>query len=312
MRPSRVVVDTGSGYNVIRKDALLRNWRQRVLVNADLPDLCDANGNPLNIRHEVQLRIRLGDAVYPVRFLIVTKLACSVLLGTQFLDKHVDAIKCRQRVVYLTRSIVPILGVWDSRTPYQGEYPVPEPVPEEPTTPTKETRAPKKPLVATCIRLCRPVRLPAYAQVKAQVITPGGGLVYIEPVQAVYQRYQVRAINGVHEVHPDIPFELLISNFSNVKRRLPKGMLIAYATPSPLALVALLGDGAREMASLLNITPLEETPPCETTVTQKDLARAAPDPKEAPTWEPGASEEVGPPTTETAPPPPPTGRGSSS
>ena len=93
MMPKPIVVDTGTGYNVIRQDALPPGRERHITHSADLPALGDANNNPLCVRHEVQLRIWLGDATYPVRSIVVNRLACPVLLGTHFLDQHVDAIK---------------------------------------------------------------------------------------------------------------------------------------------------------------------------------------------------------------------------
>ena len=93
MMPKPIVVDIGSGFNVIRQDALPPGWERHLTHSADLLALGDANNNPLFVRHEVQLRIQLGDATYPVRFIVVNRLACPVLLGTHFLDQHVDAIK---------------------------------------------------------------------------------------------------------------------------------------------------------------------------------------------------------------------------
>ena len=65
------------------------------------------------------LRHLIGDPLYPVRFIVVNRLACPVLLGTHFLDQHVDAIKCKQRFLYLTGSIVPILSVEKAANPHQ-------------------------------------------------------------------------------------------------------------------------------------------------------------------------------------------------
>ena len=179
-----IMVDTGSGYNVIcQGGALPPGWERRITHSADFPALGDANNNPLCVRHEVKLRIRLGDATYPVRFIVVNRIACSVLLGTHFLDQHVDAIKCRQRVLYLTRSIVQILGVGTARTPHQ-EQRAPDntaPVPEV------NRRDPKKPPTSARIRLCRPLRLPPFTQVKAHVVTQSGGLVHTEPQHSMYQ-----------------------------------------------------------------------------------------------------------------------------
>ena len=125
MIPKPVVVDNGSGYKAIRQDALPSGWERHITLSADLPALGDANNTPLCVRHEVRLQIRLGDTVYPVRFIAVNRPACPVLMGTHFLDQHVDPIKCKQRVLYLTRSVVPILGVGKAATPHQ-EQPAPD------------------------------------------------------------------------------------------------------------------------------------------------------------------------------------------
>ena len=45
MHPTPVVIDTGSGYNVIRRSALPHNWESYVTVDRDLPRLGDASGN---------------------------------------------------------------------------------------------------------------------------------------------------------------------------------------------------------------------------------------------------------------------------
>ena len=120
----------------------------------------------------------------------------------------------------------------------------------------------------------------------------------------MYQQYQVRVINGVHEVIPEEPFDLLLSNFSRVERHLPKGMVVAYAAPSPLALIPLLGPAAREMARVLNIAPLEDGAAKSAPLTQEDLEQAAPD-SDVKTRSQSAERDVGPVTSERAPAPPP-------
>ena len=168
---------------------------------------------------------------------------------------------------------MPILGVGKAGTPHQEER---APDHNKAPEPEMNRRDPKTPPTFTRIRLCRPLRLPPFTQVKAQVFTQSGGLVHTEPRHSVYQKYQVRAINGVHEVIPEEPFELLLSNFSKVERRFPKGMVIAYAAPSPLALIPLAGKAAKEMAQVLNIAPIK-VGAATATLTQDDLKQAAPD-----------------------------------
>ena len=93
----------------------------------------------------------------------------------------------------------------------------------------------------------------------------------------MYQQYQMRVINGVQEVIPEEPFDLLLSSFSRVERHLPKGMVFAYAAPSPLALIPLLGPAAIEIAQFLNIAPLEDGAAKAAPLTESDLEHAAPD-----------------------------------
>ena len=65
-------------------------WRSS--ARQGLPSLGDANGNALDIRHQVLLRARFGNALYRILFYVVDHLACPILLGTQFANRHIEAI----------------------------------------------------------------------------------------------------------------------------------------------------------------------------------------------------------------------------
>ena len=93
-KPWPIIVDTGSGFNVIRRSALPDGWKKFITASNDLPTLGDANGNALVVQHQVLLRVRLGNALYRVLFYVVDHLACPVLLGTQFANRHIEAIRC--------------------------------------------------------------------------------------------------------------------------------------------------------------------------------------------------------------------------
>ena len=121
------------------------------------------------------MRIQLEDATNPVCFIVVDRLACPIRLGTQFLDHHVDAIKCKECVLYLTRSIIRILGIGDKTAPPQEPPPLSRTHAAKPETkPTDSAKRPK----AARIRLCTSLCLPPFTQVKAQVITQRGGPVH--------------------------------------------------------------------------------------------------------------------------------------
>ena len=121
--PVPLVVDTGSGYNVIRRSALPEGWQKCVTTSEGLPSLGDANGNALDIRHEVLLRVRVGNALCRVLFYVVDHLACPVILGTQFANRHVEAIWCIRGEVQFTRDTLPILGRGNRTKPWRPGRP---------------------------------------------------------------------------------------------------------------------------------------------------------------------------------------------
>ena len=47
MHPTPIIIDTGSGYNVIRRDALPEGWSDYITVDRSLPKLGDASGREL-------------------------------------------------------------------------------------------------------------------------------------------------------------------------------------------------------------------------------------------------------------------------
>ena len=119
MHPTPIVVDTGSGYNVIRRSALPKDWSDYITVDRALPRLGDANGRSLQVSYEVLLRVRLGNALYRVPFLVVENLSCPVLLGTRFANQHIEAIWCRKGKIEFTQDILPIIGSGKKTKPWE-------------------------------------------------------------------------------------------------------------------------------------------------------------------------------------------------
>ena len=75
-------------------------------------------------------------------------------------------------------------------------------------------------------------------------------IIVTEPKGYLYVKYGIRAMNIVHEVKENKPFTILLSNFSRIARRPPKGMIITFASRSPIALVALTSGEAHEPGAM--------------------------------------------------------------
>ena len=110
MTPTYLVIDTGSGYNVIRRTALPPSHNGYQLSHEGVPALCDANGNPLDIQGVAVLRVRLGNNVFQVPFVVVEHLICPVIPGSHFLNRHVKAIWCQAGKLQIRRQKLPLVG----------------------------------------------------------------------------------------------------------------------------------------------------------------------------------------------------------
>lgn len=71
INPFYEAIDTGSGYKVIRRNALHVDWQENVLHEENVPAIGDANGNPLHIHYSIGLPIKFGVALYRIRFIVV-------------------------------------------------------------------------------------------------------------------------------------------------------------------------------------------------------------------------------------------------
>lgn len=60
------------------------------------------------------------------------------------------------------------------------------------------------------------------------------GLIHTEPENFLSIRGCVRSANDIHKVAGNKPFEILLTSFSTVEKKVTKGMVISFATRSPV------------------------------------------------------------------------------
>ena len=95
------VLDTGAGSSFIRKEVLPKQLLDKVRAVHERPDIRDANNNRVSILGTLRLLVQLGSRQDTVTFNVVSNLGTDVILGCDFLDKHVEAIRPRKRLVTL-------------------------------------------------------------------------------------------------------------------------------------------------------------------------------------------------------------------
>ena len=258
MRSFNIVLDTGAGINVIKTSALPVGWENHLIEGADLPELGDANGKPLKLQGAIRLRVRFRNSVFLTTFVIADRLAVDIILGTCFLNKHVRAIECSEgRVQFLKK---------DTKLPILDRRGKPLSQPENNDEGTQGQDAPKTRRKSTSnfgashtVRLSRKITIPPMSQVAASVSTEAGGLVFIEPKNAIFDRHRVRTANGVADVMTNAQFEIVLANFSKVAKSLPKNTVIAYATRNPTGIHSLGRAVGQELMKVLHLPFTEST-----------------------------------------------------
>ena len=94
------VLDTGAGPNFVQAVDLPPECRSR-LRQGPLPKVTDANRNPIRMIGKIELVIQLGNWISKTSFIVCEKLTVPVILGCDFCDKFVEAIRPLRRVVEL-------------------------------------------------------------------------------------------------------------------------------------------------------------------------------------------------------------------
>ncbi|CAN8076123.1 unnamed protein product [Agarophyton chilense] len=215
------ILDTGAGPNFIRESELGPADLERIRYGP-LPDIRDANKNAVKTLGTVRLLVRLGRFVVLVDFIVCKTLAAPVVLGCDYCDKFVEAIRPRRKLVELDdRSMVPIV-----RKPMRR-------CSEAPRLPPSMEYGKSGGRVSPRIRVAKSAMLKAQTQTWVQVRTERHGFVVIQPNTRMYESCGLLVANGIVQVDPGSPFWILVSNFSDNDYQIPKNQVVATALPHP-------------------------------------------------------------------------------
>lgn len=70
------------------------------------------------------------------------------------------------------------------------------------------------------------------------------GLVHTESKHSFFVDNCLKITNCVHEFNFDVPFMVVLSNFSNTSRKIPKQMFVGYATRITNLIILLMLDSS--------------------------------------------------------------------
>jgi len=191
LRAFGVVVDTGAGPNLVRRDALAPEWLRQVLTSKEEEQvrLRDANNARLRTSGTVTLWLQTGARIVPVPVLVVDDLSVPVILGCTFIDDNDHAILPQDRSIRWTDgSVTAILrGPLDDADRSMG--------------------------VSCVLRATHKTRLPPSAATIVWVRTMWGGLGQVFGASRLFTTHGVTIANGVHDIVPGLSFPVIVTNF---------------------------------------------------------------------------------------------------
>jgi len=218
------VLDTGAGHNFIRLDQLPPEAR-KVIRQRNLPDIRDANKGRVRSIGVITLRVQLGSHQARVDFVVCERLSVPVILGCDFCDKHVEAIRPRSKTVELEDgTTIPIIRAPTKRSRRSV------PLPKAFEFPTRHERPSFK------VKLAEPYRLRAGTQHWVKVHSEFHGVGVLQPRGTSYEKHGVAATNGIVHVEPGKTFHILVSNFGVKDRLMQRNQTVAEVCDHPHAM----------------------------------------------------------------------------
>jgi len=228
MRLTTGILDTGAMPSSIRVDALPKGWERRSHRRPPLPHNVDANKNPIFARSIITLCLRFGGFAADVDSVVVQRLAVPVLLGTSFINRHVEALHPRRkRVRWSTDALVPILSC---------------------TARGKRERR-RSPRDAT-VRLVQRRVLPPRTRIAMMVTSDVAGQVLVAPYNRLHKHHRCQTARGLAIVVPGHSFSVEVASISDKLVCLHKGIIIAtVSSVDDVDCLLITDDAASPIAS---------------------------------------------------------------
>jgi len=209
------VLDTRSGPSVVREDVLPPGWKQQARQAPRSTHVCDASGQLLKVKSQVELSVFVDGASMPFQFLVVKSLSVPVILGMEFYKEHVKAICPGCETVAWNHG-----GLTRAKKAWDGRKKKPNPVKDNPTRRDKGAIY-LRPGVTVAPRTVQAV----------SVVRGTAGLCRLVERPKVFARKGLRLHNALAILKPRRDLILHLTNISDRPVNLRKNYAIGLAEP---------------------------------------------------------------------------------
>jgi len=215
MRSCRFVLNTGAGVNIVRTSVLPANWMAYAEKLTTLPRIRDASNNRLVKKCAIHLYVDTGGVRLFDQFLVSDNLSVPCILGTEFIEQHIEEILPRLRKI-----------VWQEHVRCTKELPQPTPILACLKDSAWDRHWQDKP---ARVRACRQVRVDGKQEewITATCDTPG--MVIITPNARLCQHKSMAVARGLAIFKPDEPFLIKLCNFGKDQVIVRKNSTLGFA-----------------------------------------------------------------------------------
>ena len=200
MQCTQAVLDTGAGPNLVHSKILPYGWQSKLEPYASNTRIVDASNRPMQPIGTLPLWVRLGQFQARIRFLVVSNMATTCILGTSFIDRFVKAIIPGRRKVVLYHS--PAVAIVGSQSPAINGN-APDPAGDHTNT------------VSNKLKVVKPLSIPPMTKATVTVQSDRGGLCFLQPNPKMATNQLSLMASGIMDIYPNKPFEVLVANFGH-------------------------------------------------------------------------------------------------
>jgi hypothetical protein len=213
---------------IFQVDALLATPKAKEFVQtqcvADARRVRDANDRLVNLSAAVSLEVSIADQVFKRTLFVAPQLSVSLILGTAFIEEHVQSLRPRERLMLLS-SGVSVLLVDDTRRP------------------------------TSAVKLAKAYVIPPKTEMAVQVKADREGSSLLKPLYI--KGRLLYDFNGVSCLpSPGEFFLITIANFGDTVACMQPDTTIGVATN--IEQVLLLDDNVDEKRDWRNVEPMDE------------------------------------------------------
>jgi hypothetical protein len=105
----RCIIDTGSGLNLVRPDAVPGSVNMYPVLKG-LPPVMSAKKTMMRFSNAVKIDVTVGDAKTYAWFLVCDNLPAPIILGTTWIDTHVETILLQHQTIKLLSGTLVSIG----------------------------------------------------------------------------------------------------------------------------------------------------------------------------------------------------------